>query len=29
MIGYQVLKLSSGDDVICSVVSDIKNTLKD
>ena len=28
MIGYQVLKLSSGDDVICSVVSDIKNTLK-
>ena len=28
MIGYQVLKLSSGDDVICNVVSDIENTLK-
>ena len=28
MTSYQVLKLSSGDDVICNVVSDIKNTLK-
>tara|TARA_B100000287_G_scaffold389554_1_gene399714 strand:- start:1329 stop:1763 length:435 start_codon:yes stop_codon:yes gene_type:complete len=28
MTGYQVLKLMSGDDVICNVVSDIENKLK-
>jgi len=28
MIGYQILKLSSGDSVICNVISDIKNKLK-
>ena len=28
MIGYQILKLSSGDDVICNVVSDIEDKLK-
>ena len=28
MTGYQILKLSSGDDVICNVVSDIEDKLK-
>ncbi len=28
MTGYQVLKLMSGDDVICNVVSDVENKLK-